>query len=245
MAQILICPANVPPFEAAKSGADSSVCGACLLRPSLHGGCYVNTGKHFPRVYEVAKDQSSNLDKACKAIRSSGLPLRIGSWGDVGALPFEFVARLVDAARTASGRARHTAYTSSWKTCDPRLRDVAMASVRTPQERDQAKAAGWRTFRAKVPEAPVLAGERVCPGSNHEVTCSQCLVCSGGMVGGDVVVDVHGSLGVIRAFRAAVSRDAATVAKKSSGTRVVRLVRWRAATLLPATEPARKGCRNG
>ena len=205
MAQVLICPANVPPYEAVKNGADSAVCQACPLRPLMGGGCYVTTGKYIPRVYEVAKDQVPDLDAACAAIRHSGLTLRVGAWGDPAAVPFEVIERLVDAARSATGRARHTMYTSSWQTCDQRLRDVAMASVRTPQERDYAKAAGWRTFRVKVPEAPVLARERACPGSKHEVTCSQCLLCSGGMVGGDIVVDAHGSVGVIRAFRAAVA----------------------------------------
>ncbi|MEQ9319103.1 MAG: hypothetical protein RIF41_08075 [Polyangiaceae bacterium] len=192
MAQLMIAPDEVPPHEAVNTGMDRSVCGDCRHRPALGGGCYVNVGAYFPRVWETSSDQPQDLEGACAALRESRRPLRLGSWGDPAALPFEVVSELIDAADG------HTAYTSLWRTCDPRFSEVAMASVASQAEREEARSAGWKTFRIRPPSGEVVAGEMICPASEergHVATCADCLACAGTSGGDgrrDVVIIAHG-----------------------------------------------------
>ena len=198
MVQVLICNDDVYPHDAVKTGADFSVCGNCPLRPRNGGGCYCNLGKHYPRVWETSNDLLDDLNAAGEAIRRSGLPVRIGSWGDPSAVPFDVISTLVNAARGDDGRARHTAYTNAWATCDQRLREVAMASVLSEAEKVMAERAGWATLRVRTADMPVLQGEVVCPASKeagHRTTCSNCLMCcgTGRGKGTHVVIQTHGS----------------------------------------------------
>lgn len=196
MVQVLICRDDLLPYLAVKQGLDSSVCGNCPLRPAKGGGCYCNLGAYYPRVWETSCKLVANLKDVCEAIRRSGLPVRIGSWGDPAAVPIEIIRAIVDAARDPSGKPRHTAYTHAWRD-HPELRDIAMASVLSVAEKNAAERAGWRTLRIRSNEMPVLPDEIVCPASKeagHKVTCSQCMACSGtGRKGPNVVIQAHGS----------------------------------------------------
>ena len=137
------------------------------------------------------------------------LPVRIGSYGDPAAVPTRVWAELL----------RHvthwTGYTHMWrpKWCgdcaegrtvsdcrncwkpDLELRRYCMASVDTPEEREEAQALGWRTFfvvpefqkdmgettRFKFP--PIAAKDILCPATDphpkRNATCSTCLLCRG------------------------------------------------------------------
>ena len=164
MAQVLICPDDVPPHVSVKTGTDFSVCGNCPLRPASGGGCYCNLGAYFPRVWETSNDLSDDLNAACEALHRSGLRVRIGSWGDPAAVPFDVIAALTASARGPNGKACHTAYTAAWETCDPRLREIAMASVLSETEMTKAERAGWATLRIRTPDMPVLQGEVIVLG---------------------------------------------------------------------------------
>jgi hypothetical protein len=76
-----------------------------------------------------------------------------------------------------------------------------MASVASPQEREEAKRLDWRTFRIRTAEMPVLDGEIVCPATPEGggmVTCARCLLCNGAGSAKDIVVVAHGSKNKVR-----------------------------------------------
>jgi hypothetical protein len=197
MAQVLVAPDNVPPHVAVLDGRDRAVCGECIHRPANAGTCYVVPQLYIPEVWKQTCHLDADLETACAAIMRSGLPLRMTAWGDIAAVPFEIIQALARAAVS------HTAYTSQWRTCDPRLASIAMASVNSVVERHEATARGFRTYRIRTDRMPVLPGEMVCPGSAEaakKTTCADCLLCdgTGGPSHRDVVVVGHGSVGKIR-----------------------------------------------
>ena len=79
--------------------------------------------------------------------------------------------------------------------CDSELKRYCMASVDSPKERDEAQAAGWRTFhvvpfersrsvpqRGLDPTGVVAANEINCPASKEAgkvTTCAHCFLCAG------------------------------------------------------------------
>jgi len=162
MAQVLICRDDMQPYDAIKNGGDRSVCADCPLRPASGGGCYVNLGRYFPRVWEVSSKLPEDLERACQAIRDSGLTLRLGSWGDPTAVPLDVITALTEAAQGSERRSRHTAYTSGWRG-HVEYKDLAMASVMNEAEQTEAAAMGFRTFRLLTTESSLLPGEIVCP----------------------------------------------------------------------------------
>ena len=100
--------------------------------------------------------------------------MRFGAWGEPTTVPFDVLESL-----TANG---HTGYTHQWRTCDIRYQDILMASVDSPEEKAEAEALGWRTFRPRKPGEPLLAGEIQCPATEaggNKVQCDRCLLCSG------------------------------------------------------------------
>ena len=75
-----------------------------------------------------------------------------------------------------------------------------MASVDTIEEREEAKKAGWRTFRVAekfTGEDIVLPGEILCPASEEagkRTTCDKCGLCAGlSRKAKDIMIPVHGS----------------------------------------------------
>jgi hypothetical protein len=207
------------PIDAVRAGRDAAICGDCLHRgPSADGSdridtprtygarsCYVNLGQG-PRavadgvrrgIYPVA-----SADDAREIGR--GRLVRLGSYGDPAAAPlYVWIALLAESI----GR---TGYTHQWR--NPRfagLRAYVMASADTPQDRADAVAAGWRTFRVRTADEPLERAEFSCPASEEmgkRITCSACLACGGadGRKGSPAIV-THGTL----AARFAPNRDAA------------------------------------
>jgi hypothetical protein len=200
MLQTWILRANLSPTDAIRSGSDTSVCGTCPHRSKASGGagtCYVNVGQAPLAVwrawtrgrYPVASEFGARL-----AIARSGRMLRIGSYGDPGALPVGFWAPLVQAAR-----GNITGYSHRWKEA-PDLRGVCMASVDTIAELFQARALGFATFRvAPRGDALRIAGEARCPASSEagkRVTCDTCpIACNGSVSRGILgrVIQAHGA----------------------------------------------------
>ncbi len=194
--QVTFAPHATEPRKAGRSGADQAVCGDCPHRPSHWGTCYVNIGQSVQSswLYSSTEPEPDVIQR----VRRRNVPVRLGAWGDPASVAFEVVAPLLDASEGPRGRRRTFGYTHLWRTCDPRWRGVVMASCDSPEDRADAKARGWRTFRVRPVGAPLEPGEIECPATSRggrKTTCAKCLLCSG--TGGrglaDVSAEVHGA----------------------------------------------------
>ena len=171
MLQLFIMPVNSKPSDAIRNGDDVAVCGTCIHRPSVAktngvAPCYVEVGKSVNAVYKASYPDHGEAKRKP--------PVRFGAWGEPTAVPFDTIASL-----TADG---HTGYTHRWRECDQRFKAYLMASVDTPEEYAEATALGWRCFRVRKPDQPVLDGEIMCPASKEgglKTTCNKCLLCAG------------------------------------------------------------------
>ena len=189
-----------------QDGRTSSVCGDCMHKPKAEGGagsCYVNTSQTPATVWRTWKAggyRPLDLTDMLTLRRLRTKSMRLGSWGDPAAVPFEVWEPLM---AEAPG---HTAYTHGWKRCDPRFKRIAMASCDTGAETLQALAKGWRPFRVRTGGEPLMPGEFDCPASaesGHRLTCADCLACWGA---DDVAtrafpgITLHGPVNRRRAF---------------------------------------------
>lgn len=125
----------------------------------------------------------------------AGRAVRLGAYGDPAAVPAAVWHALVSGAETWTG------YTHQWPCGPSGLRSLTMASVDSVEEREEAKAAGWRTFRVRTGDQPVEPGEIVCPASKeggYKSNCAKCGLCQGAPAGDrkrplpDIVIYVHG-----------------------------------------------------
>ena len=198
MVQTFIMRRDIAPHLALKNGDDASVCGDCPLRP-IHKGatrCYV-------RVYQAPLSVWNAYNRGRYAIPGvhfegallpelfEGLAFRIGSYGDPAAIP-------ASVWKTATRRVKNrTGYTHQWdKRIGAGLKDLCMASADNEQDVADATAKGWRTFRVRKIDAPVLANESVCPASKEggqRVQCDTCGLCQGATIAArNVVIADHG-----------------------------------------------------
>lgn len=188
MIQFWVLPA-ISPLRAIATGADRMVCGDCALRGDGTGRrrvCYVWT----PGL-EVIHKHIPNADRMTPREFAERYPkrrLRLAAYGDPLAAPKPFWDEL---RSTADG---WTAYTHQWQRPDAaEYRSFCMASVNDVDEQRRAAAAGWRTFRARVPGTGLLDGEIVCPFESGRTVCGRCELCKGSSLRAkNVVVDVHG-----------------------------------------------------
>ena len=202
MIQTWILRQDVSPVEAMKDGRDKSICGTCPHGPGAGDGgrsCYVNVGQAPLSVWRAYRRGAYPVTDGLLGW-ADGRAVRLGAYGDPGAVPFERCDQLV--RRSAA----HTGYTHQWRSCDERYREICMASVDTVEEARVARSRGWRTFRTRLQGSESrLGGESVCPASGeagHLLTCESCLACSGSRQQrrGSIVLDAHGSAPVTRAY---------------------------------------------
>ena len=200
------------PTLAIRTGADAAVCGDCKHRPLNAGTCYVVVRQGATKVWDAYRrglypDFSGYVDVVSECLRTR--VVRLGSYGDPAAVPAHVWRDLTRSAAGAIG------YTHQWRAPHAQeLCDLCMASVDSPAEMAEARLMGWRTFRVRVPGAPVLAGEAVCPASaeaGHKLTCSTCGHCNGTQSGrrGNVVIALHGNNLEHRAVRFQRAQEAA------------------------------------
>lgn len=190
MLQSWILPADEPPTEASRSGLDVLVCGDCKHRPIKGGVCYVNLAWGPYAVWKAWKaGKYTSMDSEAAGTLLAGSLVRFGAWGDPAAVPLETWTPLLPRLRAWTG------YTHQWKGLGPEWREWLMASVDSPAERAEAKAAGWRTFRGKEPEDPLLPGEVLCLSDWMGIPCGQCKGCDGlaGRRKLDYVINYHGN----------------------------------------------------
>lgn len=205
MVQTWILRADVAPTDAVKSGADASICGDCKHRGDGKGGartCYVTVFQAPLNVFKGYKAGRYPRFTAADAQHFAGRAVRLGAYGDPAAVPFDVWAALI----AASGSQQWTGYTHQWARCDQRLQSLVMASVDTREEAERARAMGWRHFRVRAANEPMMDREFVCPASAEssarDVTCSKCLACHGTAQGrkGSAVIIVHGAASKVGAF---------------------------------------------
>lgn len=188
---------DVDPVNTSRQGGDVSVCGNCKHRRNTGGSCYVtlfqaplNVWKAFHR----GNYEPYNPDLHDHLFQ--GRALRIGSYGDGAAVPLSIWQHLT---KLASG---HTAYTHQWleSPLSSEHKEIFMASVDNVEETEQAHIMGYRTFRVRTPDQPLMKGEMMCPAADEtakgRMTCDRCLLCNGtgGKVNKNIAIVVHGQL---------------------------------------------------
>lgn len=200
MAQLWILRADMSPLEAIDKRADYSVCGDCKLRGngSKDRACYVSMKNAPLAVYRAyARGVYPTMDPSDVAsyLAAQNLPIRFGAYGEPTALPV-YVLNELSVGTTFTG------YTHQWNAPNvARLYShLLMASVDTTCEASRATSNGWRTFRTRLADAPLLSGEIMCPASdemNHRTTCADCALCDGTRGPQDrrrnIAIIVHGS----------------------------------------------------
>ncbi|MCP4741374.1 MAG: hypothetical protein GY871_03985 [Actinomycetales bacterium] len=181
------------PHETLRNGEDAAVCGDCPHRPATNGSCYV-------RVYNAPRSVYAAYQRdRYPALGTVTLPkrgIRLGAWGDPAALPFGAVESLLKWAQMNALPV--LGYTHQWRTADVRWKACLMASADALSEAREARALGWRTFRVRRPDEPLLAREAVCPASveaNHATECAACKACDGNAGGrrNSIAIMAHGS----------------------------------------------------
>ena len=174
MQQVSVLIDSMPPIEALQ-GKDSKICGDCPLRPSKQGGCYVTVARFAQAVWRSVK----GLDVVTTWATTK--PIRLGAYGDPAMLPEKVIRRRVSVANKF--RPNHTGFTQRWRLKSNQwLRFFCMASVSTPADAARAQSMGWRTYRARSKDEPIMAGEVTCPASKeagNRTTCQQCVLCDG------------------------------------------------------------------
>lgn len=203
MVQTYILREDQNPVQAVHNGSDASICGDCPhrgrivtdaatgLRRNVERSCYVILFQG-PRVvwdgYQRGIYPEVKLSEARKLL--TGKMVRLGSYGDPGAVPLHIWEQALAKVPTLSG------YTHLWRRF-PLLSAFCMASCDSESDREEAKALGFRTFRVRGRSDQVLKGEGQCPAS-HEmgkaVQCQTCMLCGGARTKAkaDISILAHG-----------------------------------------------------
>jgi hypothetical protein len=202
IAQAWILRSDLPPMEAKRQNLDDAVCGDCKLRGrnGKNSGCYVPVWVAPYTVYKsfLAGHYPTVTWAELHAV-VEGRMIRLGAYGDPAAISYEIWRVMLASASSWIG------YTHSWKRCDPRFKTIVMASVDSEDEFIRAGLAGWRTFRVRLPDEPLIAGaEFICPASDeagHRTTCARCQLCRGtSSPARSVAIIAHGKPSSLRAF---------------------------------------------
>lgn len=169
MIQVWILRSDMHPDDARNTGADRAICGDCLHRNT---SCFVTPMAPAAVYRSFRAGRYNSHDETGFVMRR----VRLSAYGDPAAVPFETWEHITDLAE------RTTGYTHQWRTCDQRLAQITMASCDSEQDVIDARAMGWRTFRVRLPDEPLLPCERACPASaeaGKRTTCFRCCACGG------------------------------------------------------------------
>jgi hypothetical protein len=183
MLQSWILRQDMDPVAAVRSGDDAAICGACIHRGDPAEGrgrsCYVTVGQAPLSVFRAWRRGRYPVATLADVVAWHPVPLRIGAYGDPGAVPA--------AVWSAAAGVPRTGYTHQWRT-RPDLRSLCMASCDSVAEAAEAAAQGWRAFLVVPDDAAMprfMPGEegarRVvpCPAVTHGTTCAACRICDG------------------------------------------------------------------
>lgn len=205
MAQVWYLRSDISPLAAISSGEDKSICGNCKLRGHIEEtkdgprnrmrSCYVEIQNAPRSIWQSYRD--GKYEPLTDDIQWPTQATRLGSYGDPSSASYAVNKDLI-----SRGNGKHTGYSSQWKLrkFQP-MRKLIMASVRSEEEKADAQAKGWRTFRTMSLGEELSPGELMCPASEAEgkrLTCEECLACNGNKSGlvtlqASVAIHVHGS----------------------------------------------------
>ena len=181
MIQTYIIRRDIHPMLARRMGEDFSICGDCKHREQ--STCYVNLCHGPIGVFHALVDGSYREWKNSDIELFADRFIRIGSYGDPAAVPYEVWRNICMAAKGVTG------YTHQWnnKNIDQRLKSICMASVDSiigyNKEYNKARSLGWRTFRIRESAENILMDDEfVCPASKEAgvlTTCQKCNLCNG------------------------------------------------------------------
>lgn len=207
MPQLWITEHNKSGLLSIKDKTDATVCGDCKFRGNPAEGiprlCYVN-----PMAINGATKNPKPLSEA----KQQRGPIRLGAWGDPGAVPIDQLHKVVNSFG-GKGKKTHTAYSQRWRhEPDSGHADLCMASVHTPAQALLAQNLGWRTFRV-TDEPDLMPGEVWCPATEeggNKTDCKTCCLCDGNIHGKrvNVAVMVHGRKGHKQAYEKVVETGA-------------------------------------
>lgn len=198
MVQAWILRQDAPPMDAAKSGDDVSICGSCVHRGDPSKGqprtCYVTLFQGPRSVWATWKAGGyPKVDARTARDIFNGANVRFGAYGDPAAVPAYVWRPVLEVA------ARHTGYTHRWRSLRPEVWGWLMASADSEADHATAARKGWRTFRVRRAEEPLLPSEVVCPAASEaptygRVTCATCGLCKGtsSTARKSVAIIVHG-----------------------------------------------------
>jgi hypothetical protein len=185
MIQTWIMREDVSPQQAVDEGKDSSVCGKCPHRHYLGGGCYVLPFQAPRSVWSHYK--AGGYQPKVVPSMFNDRRLRIGSYGDPAAVPYEVWQELL---LYSDG---HTGYTHQLRhpNFDERIADICMISADTEKASLRIQAKGHNTFRIVTDLQSKRENEVQCLSTSHGITCSSCGLCSGSS-GHNIVIVAHG-----------------------------------------------------
>ena len=197
MAQLLIIPKDIHPYEAMNQKKDNIVCGDCIHRRSQNGSCYVQPYVYngMYKAYKAGKytKVNINLQQYSNMFKTMNLSLRLTMYGDIAAVPIGILNQLHKLCKT------YTAYTHSPHRIDlSKLNFKPMISVESEEQVKYWNDKGYKTFRTKLSNQKKLSNELVCPATIEnkkvKVTCDSCLLCGTNNKKHNIVLDVHGML---------------------------------------------------
>lgn len=180
MVQTYILMDGIHPTEGVFEGKDKGICGDCPHRyVDGEGTCYVNPANGPLSVYNAFRRGNykvKTLDEAADIL--AGRVIRLGSYGDPAAVPVTVWDTILKKAHSWTG------YTHQWRKYHARgLKRYCMASIENTKDFKKAKKMGWRTFRIRTLEMPLMPGEIICPASKeagNRRECVTCRACDGG-----------------------------------------------------------------
>ena len=185
MVQTFILRSDIHPMDAIKSADDVSICGSCIHRgdSQTKRTCYVDVGKSVSAIYKAFRrgsypDMSRDLSHAAAQLK--GRKVRLGAYGDPAMIPADTWYALLEHV------ADWTGYTHQWQQAFAMAhRELCMASADSIEDRDIARAMGWRTFRVIPIGKPLgLSREAICPASpegGNRRQCINCTACDGAL----------------------------------------------------------------
>lgn len=211
MVQIFIVKQEQNPYENWQNDSYTSVCGDCKHGHKEGNSCYVELQRHgVVGVYNAWKRGSySKINTESDYSVFAGKSVRFGAYGDPAAVPMDAWLPILNQLKATNGS--WTSYTHAWKYCDPIYKEFCVASVDNPQELEQARESGWRTFRTLIRGEALTKGEFYCPATDEHfnktgkmLQCITCGVCDGlnGKTNkrGSAAIVVHGRTSKIQNY---------------------------------------------
>jgi hypothetical protein len=188
MVQTWILCKDSHPVQASLDGDDSAICGNCPHRRNTGGACYVNIGQAPSQVWKAYKRGGYSMFNAKDhAHYFMGRKVRLGSYGDPAAMPFEVAENMVNMSLG------HTGYThqAARKFFDKRFLTLCQVSADTPRQALKFQTMGAKTFRVALEGDALMNGEIECLSDSEGISCLDCGLCNG--IKQNIAITVHGT----------------------------------------------------